>query len=1006
MGNRKAHRVSLVLLGALALLAPASTARAQDPCVAPGEADRLAALADAVAAFDPSGLPRRSRRAVDEAESVLADRGVGLLDGCDALSRSSRRLERLSGAPFAGAAAHAFSDLFLDYVAERAILEPALLPLDDRRAESIRRRLDSLDDSAALHAGAGEFGKGAALLLRAVRLIDRTLHPPVPVFGGPFRVVSTSLDGLTGVALNAPLVIRFSSRVEPASVRADTIQIRHGPGFAQQVQGDFEVDGPVATFRPRLPVLADLSDGGFQPGTPYQLTIPGLPVSSTVRSRTGDPVSKSHVAYFLTTLDPSGYYGPEYFLDQAPQRVICTDPADVLPAAPWSGPAGALEVPATTPIVLQLTRVPLLPGTVTGDDVVLTMTEFRGAPAMRRVPGDVVLVQSSRSVRLEFVPRVRLPDRSRFVLQVSDRVLDLTGSVPLAAHPGRDAIHAQAVAARAADPAAPLAILLRDHPLEIDPRTFLVFTTRDEPEEVLSRTLEFDGADVDVDGGNGNDAARTTASFDAAVPGSVTAVLTMAGGDGSNGDLRPTVNTTLDTDSPLAPDGVFQFRSVLIPAGVTVTVRGSRPAVLRCRGDATIDGVIALAGGGGDAAETQLNASLPVRAGGAAGAGGGRGGDSSTSALYGLPGGSGGDASGGGTGGGGGYETSGASMYSFAGGGAGGGHAASGTAGGPGSYPTPGSGWNGAGGSAGLAGGTPPNSAITNGGRQFTAAGGAGGGAGGNNHYTPYGHRTSGAGGGGGGGALLLTAAGSIRVSGRIEAQGGTGGSAVSANSYFGGSPGGGGAGGSIVLFSQAGLDVAGAVLNALGGPGGSTAGAFYIGTAGSGSDGFLRLEDADGAIAGLGLASAAPAAGQGTFDPASSAADAPSVFASTWISLGAFGPDILPFQPSDFAGVEVPGCDVAWEFQAAREDPLRPGKPDTGTINPVTGASSDPARASGWNLLADTAGGIRDLSAAIGGRGFEHFRLRVTFTLGDGLRAADVKPGVDRFRVRYRYQQ
>jgi hypothetical protein len=998
------HLVGISL--ACAGFAAAVPAGAQDPCVEPAEADRLGALVEAVAAFDPSLLDRRARRAFDEAADVLAAREPGLLDGCEVLSRASKRLERLPGAPFAGEASVAFDDLRDDLAAERDDLDAVLDGMDPRRAAALNRRLDALDVSAGLHAVAGLVGKGAGLLLRAARLVDRTRNPGVAVYGGPFRVIGTSLDGLIDVPLDAPMVIRFSDRVASASVGAVAIQIRTGAGWSKQVPGEFEVDGPVVTFRPRLPVLADLSDGGFQPGTPHQITILGLPSPSSVRDRTGDPVSKSHVAYFLTTADPARYFRSENHAEAPPPRVTCTVPADILPESPWLTPAGALDVPVTTPLVLQFNRVGLLPSTLTEEDVVLTMTEFRGAPAMRRIPGDVVLTQSSRSVRLRFAPRIRLPDRSRFVLQVSANVLDLTGAFPVAAHEQRSLIRAAALAEKATNPTGNLAVLLRDHPLEIDPRTFLVFTTRDEPEETLSKTLEFDGSDVDVDGGVGVDAARTTASFDAAVPGSVAATLNVAGGDGSAGDFQPLFSTTLDTDASPTPGGVFQYRTLSIPLGVTVTIRGSKPAVLRCRGDATIEGNLVIAGANGDAAEVGQNASLVLRAGGAAGPGGGAGGDSSIDGAYGLPGESGGDVAGGALGGGGGYETSQAATFSFAGGGGGGGNAVDGVAGGSGTYPSAGTGWNGAGGAAGVAGGQAPTSAATDGGRAFAGVGGAGGGAGGNNHYVPYGYRTTGAGGGGGGGALLVTAAGSLRISGRIDARGGTGGNVVSASSFYGGSPGGGGAGGTVALYSQGPMDVAGAILEATGGSAGSTLGVPWLGLGGAGANGFLRLEDGDGAVAGTGSLLAFPAAQTGRYDPASAATDPPSVFTGTWHSLGAAAPEILDFVPEDFTAVDVAGCTVAWEIQAAREDPLRPGKPDVGSLHPVTGATSDPARASGWTLLADTAGGIRDVSAAIGGRGFEHFRIRVTFTLGDGLKAADVKPSVGRFRIRFRYQQ
>ena len=52
------------------------------------------------------------------------------------------------------------------------------------------------------------------------------------------------------------------------------------------------------------------------------------------------------------------------------------------------------------------------------------------------------------------------------------------------------------------------------------------------------------------------------------------------GGNGSQGQLHPTVDITLDTTH-----GVFQFTSITIPAGVTVTLTGPNPAILLSQGD-------------------------------------------------------------------------------------------------------------------------------------------------------------------------------------------------------------------------------------------------------------------------------------------------------------------------------------------------------------------------------------------------------------------------------------
>jgi hypothetical protein len=618
----------------------------------------------------------------------------------------------------------------------------------------------------------------------------------------------------------------------------------------------------------------------------------------------------------------------------------------------------------------------------------------------------VVLEQDVSRVVISFTPAFPLPDRSRFVLRVDRAVTDLTGGFELADHAGRTALRAQAELALVQDPTGPLATFAVAHPMEVDPRTFLVFTTRDEAAADVERTLAFDGTDVDVDGGPGVQQDRTNASFDGTVPGAVAGAVTVAGGDGRLGGLEPLQSIVLDTDSSAAENGVFHFQRIRIPSGVTVTLRGSRPAVLRSREDVVIEGRIETSGAAGTPAEASVTtASLPQQAGGVGGAGAGAGGDSFTGPAFGMRGESGGDAFGeGGLGGEGGGETASTSIYSFPGGGGGGGHATSGESGLGGGYVSVPS-YNGPGGAAGEARGRLPSSLETADGRDFSGTGGGGGGAGGNNHFTTFGYRTSGAGGGGGGGAVLISSAGNIRFAGVGAATGGVGGTSTFANNVYGGGPGGGGAGGTISLFAAGDLDVGGALFQVNGGDRGSNFVSLLIGFAGRGGDGFLRLEDADGTPSGLPTANLPNlATTTGRFEPSSRATDPPSVFTGTWFVLPGFQPQVQPFLPEDLPQSLIPGAEIRWEIQMADDSPLNPGRPDLATVNGATGASSDPDRASGWVLLRDAIS-IRDVSAELNGRGFQHFRIRVSFLLPDGLRAEDPMPRVDSFRVRIRHQ-
>jgi hypothetical protein len=205
-----------------------------------------------------------------------------------------------------------------------------------------------------------------------------------------------------------------------------------------------------------------------------------------------------------------------------------------------------------------------------------------------------------------------------------------------------------------------------------------------------------------------------------------------SGSTGADGVFSPTTNTTL----ALPPNGAFNFTTINIPTGVTVTFTrnaANTPVTLLASGNVTIAGTIDVSGSpGGAGVQGATSLVNNAGAGGPGGFDGGDGADGITSTTGGSGLGPGGGVGGptGGTGGGGGF--------------AGAGTAASG-AGGP-AYGTP---------------------------TLIPLIGGSGGGGGG----APFGN--TGGGGGGGGGALLIASSGTITVAGTLLAKGGKGGATV-----------------------------------------------------------------------------------------------------------------------------------------------------------------------------------------------------------------------------------
>ncbi len=70
-------------------------------------------------------------------------------------------------------------------------------------------------------------------------------------------------------------------------------------------------------------------------------------------------------------------------------------------------------------------------------------------------------------------------------------------------------------------------------------------------------------------------------------------VAAQIGGTGKDGAFMPTANVTLHTTGN---GGQFHYTKILIPKGVTVTLRGKNPAVMHCQGAVDIAGVLDASG--------------------------------------------------------------------------------------------------------------------------------------------------------------------------------------------------------------------------------------------------------------------------------------------------------------------------------------------------------------------------------------------------------------------------
>jgi hypothetical protein len=913
--------------------------------------------------------------------------------------------------------------------------------------------------------------------------------------GGPLRVVDVNVAGLDGVYQNAVIEIQFTADIDPVSVNPAVFQVRQrnstGTGFTKQIPGSFQVAGNVVRFYPRLPThlrdpLSTTDDfyaagtprdnanenAGLKPSTSYQVYLIGGATPDAIRSTSGRKLARSQTARFSTTPDSpkSDAFTIESYGDAPPPGFQYSNPSDKVasPDDQYAKHGGTREVPNAISVTLFGNRVPISPSTLRqGSNTSLTMTERNGDPSLTKpIRGTPFVEQNFDSTRIVFKPNFPLPDRGTYAFRLTKDVKDLTEQYDFKNNPERLRLREIYEFMRTAqqlspgtppadlpdppidlifdwptDPAARgvlkenILILGDTYPDEVDPRVMVLFSTRDEPVSNGSVILEFERNDGLLD------ETLSTASYDENVPGAAAALLTIAGGSGANGDYFPTISETINVDG--FPNRTINWRKVRIPAGITVTIRGSRPATIKCF-QLDLDGAIQADGVDGTAAGKNVSSdpnTITIATGGAGGPGGGRGGNSTrsyytsssqTSAGAGENGQVGVDVNGNppqsgeaGAGGFGGQMTANAASttipYALGGGGGGGGARTAGTAGAnstAANYSPP---WNGTGGAGGA--GSANDDLVP-------LFGGAGGGAGGNGQYYPYYYPVmygyyyiiGGGGGGGGGGAMTIQTAGTFTVgsTGASRARGGKGGAGPGYTNYgISGGPGGGGGGGSLLLRSSKSFNITnpGAATDVRGGSGGTQTGTYTAPSGGTGGTGYVRTEDPN--ATGVGI----PSSSSGVYDPVGGGV--PSAIWTKWIDLGVDGPRMVNFTQNDFI-LGAGGNDaILVEMQMAIEDSQNFGQPLLTALTP-SGGTTNVNEVSAWAPvrvvdMSGIAGGafgnipgynpsihgqdyIFPAADSLNGFNYRFLRVRITFQLDQTQTSRDPFPFVDRMVVNFQF--
>lgn len=114
----------------------------------------------------------------------------------------------------------------------------------------------------------------------------------------PFRLTHVHPSNADGLFLNEELVFYFSEELEPTSVTSASLMIESERGVP--ARGRLEVGVDSIRFVPAPVLAADLSDGGFLPGTRYSVTLAGFPRPEGLRSERGVLLGRTWTWSFRT----------------------------------------------------------------------------------------------------------------------------------------------------------------------------------------------------------------------------------------------------------------------------------------------------------------------------------------------------------------------------------------------------------------------------------------------------------------------------------------------------------------------------------------------------------------------------------------------------------------------------------------------------------------------------------------------------------------------------------
>lgn len=657
--------------------------------------------------------------------------------------------------------------------------------------------------------------------------------------GGDFLVLRTEPANNGRLFLNEPISIDFSNTVDLATANLNTISFAvfnlNGDPVSEQPSGTFRLSaapgdadvGRRLEFVPRFPTNNAYDDGGFRPGRRYVVQIVGGDPrnGAVLKDSRGKSVAQP-ISFQFSTAD--GTTPSQLFRDTkagGPRRAgFSVTPSDSTGVALNKLGLAAVEVrlrfdqplnPASTNVPVTVETDPLTRDPGRRGRVFLEYDDpdpLRGRNAW--IPADVDLeVNTLDGSTLVLRPVGVLPNNASIRVIVENTLEDIAGESNVN-DVGYNRIFAEFNTRQSYEPQFDAVVEGFDSTNQVDPDAAFLDPRAELGQGFIRANFEFEGTSTILDYEPASREVVLNTDFTQIVPKGA-----------------PPINVQ---------GGVFNFRNVTIPSGVTVIGTGTRPMVWLITGDFIVNGTLTVNGGLGARVDTLNAANFPT-AGGVGACGGGAGGRGSPNVNGPSERGEAGNGAGNAAGKGGqGGQLSCTSTCNRGSGGGGGAMAVQGDPNFPAKttgnkFPQQrgigGFGCIGASGSTtrSLPGGNSGVAVFTDArrdnnywgsaidvnrqiritGELLAPVGGQGGGGGGDRSNVcganpGWINDNKGGGGGGGAGVLIIKALGSIKVgpSGKILANGGNGGGGEQAGGNNQGGGGAGGAGGMIVLMA------------------------------------------------------------------------------------------------------------------------------------------------------------------------------------------------------------